>query len=134
MSPLALLHLLATEQERGDTLDERRAAIRRCIAGKARVARDLIEGRRTLLEAAAAFRELQEAVPGYGWKAFRREYPGDSDDERFCRAVIRQVRYALAEGPRAGLVERLEQELESHRQRGTLRLPRTQNTSATPPG
>jgi hypothetical protein len=131
MSPLALLHQLATEQERGATLDDRHAAMRRCVAGKARAAQDLIEGRRTLLEAAAVFRKLQEAVPGYVWEGFRKEYPGDSDDERCCRAVIRQVEYILAEGPRAGVVRQLEKELESHRQHGTLRPPATQQKSAT---
>src|SRR5262249_9496242 len=61
MPPLALLQVLAAEAERGPALDDRRAALLRCIAGKARGARDLIEGRRTLLEAAALFRELQAA-------------------------------------------------------------------------
>jgi hypothetical protein len=125
MSPLAALQLLAAERDRADRLEERGDALLRCQRGKEKAARELIAGRRTLLETAGVFRDLQQAVPSYAWAPFRRAYPGDSDDERFCRCVIRLVATILAEGAvsDAAVVKRLEDELESHRRRGTLRLP-----------
>src|SRR5262249_25957613 len=95
------------------------------------VARDVIAGRVTLLDAAAAFGALQDAVPGYSWDGFREMYAGASDDERLCRAVILYVAVTLADDPglageaerAADLVRRLWEELDAHLRAGTLRLP-----------
>jgi hypothetical protein len=102
------------------------------IVRKQALAEEIIEGRMTLLEAAARFRALDEAPPRFHWEQFRRGYPGAGDEERHCREAIGFVRTWLeARGYEPGsVVPRLEAELQEHLDRGDLRLPAV--VSATP--
>jgi hypothetical protein len=124
----------AQEEARGAELEARLRALTRCKEGKVAAARDLIRGRLKLLAAAARFRDLQQSVPGYPWEGFRRAYPGDSEEERLCRAVIGYVGDAVRDEPGAdpNLVRRLEAELQGHLRRGPLRLSATRDPGVPP--
>ena len=95
--------------------------IRRCIDGKAKVIDELQAGRLTLLQAAASFRELQDAVEEYNWYEFYRLYQGSTDEERFCRAVIFFAQEE--ENVSTPFVRQLEAALQVHLQEGSLRFP-----------
>jgi hypothetical protein len=101
-----------------------RDVLRRLLE-KQRLAGEVIEGRLSLTEAAAAFRHLDEQPPAFNWSDFRRTYPGATDDERHCRAVIVFVRAQLQIRPGAdpALLGRLEAELHDLVGRGGFRLP-----------
>jgi WD40 repeat protein len=107
--------------------DEQLLALRRRIEAKYRLAREVIEGRLTLLEAAARFRDLDREPPPFAWDAFRATCPGASDDELHCREVICFVCAEQRGRPRtdAGIVARLEAELDERLGRGDLHLPAT---------
>ncbi len=72
---------------------------------------DLLEGRRTLREAAAALRAENEAGPPH--LDMHVEYlPGRTEEERYCRSVLAQVRAFAAGDSRApAALARLEAEL-----------------------
>jgi hypothetical protein len=100
-----------------------RAVLR--FARKERLAAEVIDGRLSLPEAAARFLALDENDPEFNWTAFRLYVPGRSDDERYCRQVIRYVEGQL-QGRTAvepGLAERLEAELQDLLDRGGPALP-----------
>jgi hypothetical protein len=102
---------------------QRQQAIERRSAAKKQITRDLIEGRRTLFEAAAAFRLWNEDYPRLPDPFL----PGDSVEERLCRQVIEWVRMTKAEGNPGSVelfCETLEQELRRHiEQNGKVILP-----------
>ncbi len=112
-----------------EPLDETRRqieAIVHRVNSKRHIARELIAGRLTLLQAAGQFRALNQAPPRLHWKEFCAAYPGDSDEERHCREVIAVVTLELENSDSClclAVRARLVAELESHRERGTLRLP-----------
>jgi hypothetical protein len=92
-------------------------------AAKDRVVTALIEGRLTLVEAAAHFRR---------WKHpridIRREYRGDSEEEHLCRQVIRGTEIALRvrgeDAVAAAFAARWNEELRRHlEQHGKVILP-----------
>jgi hypothetical protein len=85
----------------------------------------VIDGRLTLLEAAARFRDLNLEPPLFCWGGFRACYPSASDDGCHCLEVIGYVRAEQRERPgtAAGIADRLEAELQEHVRRGDLRLP-----------
>ena len=88
------------------------------------IARELAAGCIDLAEAAARFRDLYRGMPPSQWRMFRRIYPGASDEERFCRAVVRQVEVALPDGDdKDALLASLRAEIEGRLASGTLRLP-----------
>jgi hypothetical protein len=96
------------------------------LDARTRIARKLIDGRLSLLEAADRYRDLNETAADFDWYGFRHSYPGQSDDERTCRQVIKTA-ISLAEDDAKQLVavtERLERELHSHLQHGSLCIPR----------
>jgi hypothetical protein len=105
--------------------DHRNKAVRECLDGRARVARDVVAGRLTLLEAAGRFRALCQAVPDFQMDLFREFHPGASDEERFCRAVINTVEGVLWDKPDMAreMVRRLKAELADMMDCGTLKLP-----------
>ena len=109
----------------GPNDDEQLRAIRRRIEAKSRLAREVIDGRLTLLEAAARFRDLDLAPPPFAWDGLRCRYPGASDDELHCREVIFFVRAEQRDRPGtdAAIVARLEAELNERLGRGDLHLP-----------
>ncbi len=113
------------ERGRRDRLDREREAIGRRHEAKDGLARELAEGRLTLLEAAARARDMDREDPDFPWDGFRAEGPGASDDERHCLEVIAHLRTSLPLGPAPSeeLARRLEEELRRHREGGTLRLP-----------
>jgi hypothetical protein len=129
-SPRALVDRVLTrvfpeEQRRDAELDGQLDTVRRRTEARKALVRDLGAGRLTLLETAARFRDLDRSAPDFQWDVFRRGYPGDSDDERHCREVIRQL-WAfepLGPAPTRELARRLEGELADYLARGTLRLP-----------
>jgi hypothetical protein len=102
-----------------------REAVDRRAAEKSALAREVIEGRLPLLQAAARFRDLNARPPAFNWGAFRQTYPGDSDDERHCREVIQFVRQEGPQRPGAdpSLVGRLEAELRGLLEHGDCCLP-----------
>jgi hypothetical protein len=113
----------------GASLPETRAVCAR-LEAKERVVRALEAGDCTLLEAAARFRALDTAEPRMRWEYHPDVYAGDTEAERFCRAVIyweENVVWQNSSGDRdaeaAAVVRRLEAELEGHRLCGTLTLP-----------
>jgi hypothetical protein len=77
-------------------LDEQTAAWHRCNAAKREVVQEVIVQRLTLLEAAARFREADAQLPDSFLEVIRLTVPGRSDEERYCRIVIRKVRSLLA--------------------------------------
>jgi hypothetical protein len=88
---------------------------------------ELIEGRMTLLEAAAHFRTLDAAMPAQSMyiHCLRTLQPGRSDEERLCHRVIEYTQRTLANRPAlAGTVtRRLQAELKNHLKRyGVIHL------------
>jgi WD40 repeat protein len=118
---------LDPEAWRGRQNDEQFRALLRRLKAKNRLAREVIDGRLTLLEAAARFRNLDLKPPPFAWDALRSIYPGASDDELHCREVIFFVRAEQRDRPGtdAGIVARLEAELNERLGRGDLHLPAT---------
>jgi hypothetical protein len=111
-------------QERAAQLERQRQAGLRRMEARARVVEDVIERNLPLLEAAARFRDLTRSAPEV-LTQLRLSHPGCSDDELHCLHVIHHVEPRPGDGPRAAEVAaRLRRELASHRERGTLRLPR----------
>ena len=112
-------------------VDPCRQAMRRAT-DKRRLAAEAIEGRLSLVDAAARFRDLNAAAPAFNRQAFCTAYPGGSDDERDCRAVLNFVRVEL-QGRRdadPALAERLEAELHDLLGRGDFRLPEPKPAAA----
>jgi hypothetical protein len=100
------------------------AAIRHRLEAKDNLGLEVACGRLTLVEAAARFRDLDEQPPRFSWEDFRRSHPGATEEERYCREVIKFVgRMLEARGVTdSPIVSRLEQELQAHLERGDLRL------------
>jgi hypothetical protein len=89
------------------------------------VLNDLVEGRCSLLEAAARFRVLNTNTPHFAWESFHFYYPAASDQEAHCRHVIRVVTVYLEDRPDQGraVIQRLETELQERLKRGPIELP-----------
>jgi hypothetical protein len=104
---------------------ERLAGFSRRIHSKWHVIDSLREGRRTLFEAAAMFRSLDQMPPLTNWEAFRRHYRGACDEERHCRQVISWMEATLP--PESvetdATVARLRAELEEAIKHGPPQLP-----------
>src|SRR5262249_15863051 len=93
------------------------------VAAREQIVRALIRDQITLPEAAAHFRRLDELRDVTLPSSFSR-YPGDSDEERVCRQVIRYAAVQFPEGPqRDECVGRLEYELAEQLCGGSVRLP-----------
>jgi hypothetical protein len=122
-----VLKWLHDENEKGEILETRDREVLALTDKKWQVARDLVAGRLTLLEAAARYRDL----PGINkevWLKTVRSEPGTTDSECFCRHAIGWVRHVLefdAPSPsvRADVLARLENELAKHLQQGDIHLP-----------
>jgi hypothetical protein len=93
------------------------------LAGKFRVMADVQAGRLGLLEAAARFRDLNDADPTFDWDLYRAQLPGATDAERHCRNVIEFVDDPTDVHPgQDEVVGRLQAELAEHLRDGTLAL------------
>jgi hypothetical protein len=92
---------------------------------KDRAVRNLLAGRLTLLQAAAQFRDVDEALP-VTWVP-QIAATGPAEGERLCRKVIAMAKGWMEEcvpAQAAAETARLEAELERHRGAdGTVRLP-----------
>ena len=102
--------------------DTRRAELQAILGRMARkhqVAGDVIAGRLSLLEAAAAFRDLDAEGPPNIPIPIRQAFSAAaSDDEAYCRSVLEYVGSAPPE-----LTRRLTDELNARLRDGALRLP-----------
>jgi hypothetical protein len=110
----------------GADIDEKIAQTARRIRRKDAVLAGVVEGRRTLFQAAAMFRALSQGRPSSFWARFRDRFPGANDDERHCREVLHWLNYPhiLADaGERARLIEKLERDLDEAVRRGGVKLP-----------
>jgi hypothetical protein len=107
-----------------EKLERKSRAVLRQLNQKLRVARAVRAGRLTLLEGAALFRALDEGSPWFNPERFRLIYPGDSDEERHCRMVIRfAYSYFPEDAPPSEEARLRLRELSEHLRRGPLRLP-----------
>ncbi len=108
------------------------------IHAKARIVREVIDGRRALLEAAALFRELDRLPPAeevqIGWIPVPLPISTRTEEERYCRSVAVWVWTWItnartpgddsADERAAAAVARLVAEFENERGRcGAIRLP-----------
>jgi hypothetical protein len=85
------------------------------FAGKERIIKDLITGRKTLLQAAAAFQNLAESLPVPMVEQL--PFPGVTQEEKYCRQVIQWIRIPITHETDSyieDLIERLERELAEH--------------------
>jgi hypothetical protein len=99
------------------------------LVAKLQIAREVADGRRTLWEAAALFRELNRLPPEPAKPTHvvsPVHIPVDTEEGWLCRQVVESVRVALYQEPdrAAAVVARLEAEFFAElRRRGTVRLP-----------
>jgi hypothetical protein len=122
--PVAGYFDLEHQRLRSEKLEAWRADCLRRTAADEEIARELAAGRIGLREAAAWYRGLYRSMLESQWEMFRRIYAGGSDEERFCRVVIRLVDARLPDGSaKDALIASLERELQGHLAGGTLRLP-----------
>jgi hypothetical protein len=93
-------------------------------AAKKRLIGELIAGRLSLLETAAGFKQVYKSRSSFVEEEYRRAWPGDSEEERYCRDVIAWVG-VLANSPEQAreVTGRLEAELKERLHSGTLRFP-----------
>ncbi len=103
---------------------EQRAALRQ-LQAQQEITKEVVAGRLTLLESAARLRDVELPAPSFRLDLFREAYRADSDDERFCQAIIQMVRLSVPPDTARTdeLARRLEDELRDRRERGTLILP-----------
>jgi hypothetical protein len=107
-------------------LDLRLAACDRVSQVRKRLARQVIAGQMSLLQAAGRYLDLNESFDDFSWEGFRTRFRGATDLERACRQVIEFVWCELSDDPRAGesATEKLEAELDSLLRNNKLRLDR----------
>jgi hypothetical protein len=110
-------------KKEGELNDQRRVFLK-CKADKEAIIPEVIEQRMSLLKAAARFREIDGKNPLFQKAAFIQGHAGRSDIERYCHAVIGDVRAYLLDRPERAEEEgrRLEAELEDVTQSGALHL------------
>jgi hypothetical protein len=87
------------EWARGRQLEVERKAAVATVAAKIEVMAQVLDGRLSLAEAAARFRELDDSNPGFVRDAFEQSWPGRSDAERYARAVLTHLRGYLRDHP-----------------------------------
>src|SRR5262249_14296877 len=115
---------LEDEHRRSDILFHQCQRCAQNLEAKCRGGEDLREHRLTLPEAAARFRELGCAGLERELELFRLVYPGKTDEERWCRQVIRFLRGTDPDQPElASLADQFEAELTEHLAKGSLHLP-----------
>jgi hypothetical protein len=100
----AVLEIMTEELERSRELDEYgRAFIERVLQRNA-VREELVEqvlaGRLTLWQAAARFKAADATLSPVQQASHRSAFPGETEDERYCREVIFRVEGVLEWQPR----------------------------------
>jgi hypothetical protein len=110
----------------GSDLDLRLAAAHRLGEARQRVARQVLAGKLSLLQAASRYQDLNESHDDFAWDQFRVDFAGSNDDERACRQVIQFAKIELEHDPRAVnlSVTKLERELKDLLRGGKIHLPR----------
>jgi hypothetical protein len=108
--------MLYREMQRGAALSKRDEMVRRCLEAKTRITAEVVAGRLTLLEAAAAFQECHESVKA-GNDSWAGTYQAPGDEEALCHNVILWATKATRRDPelQAAVVGRLEEELRQAR-------------------
>jgi hypothetical protein len=87
------------EKQREEILDR--------LEQKRDIARKVIAGELTLLDAAHRYQVINESGPHFYWEGFRVYHDGDTDEERHCREVADRVEGELvATDPCLGLALR----------------------------
>jgi hypothetical protein len=125
-SPWDWLVELQRQRELGQQLEDLAEGYARRLIRKNVIVNELISGRLSLVEAAAAFRELNQQPPFRDWDAFRRYHSGQNDNERHYREVIEAVALVgsvESDPSHAHLVEYLEAELSTLLRQGPVCLP-----------
>jgi hypothetical protein len=109
----ALYRRFVGQRQRGEELADQEVRLHSRLRGKERVARDLAQGRLTLTQAAARFRELSAGTPEVQ-DAIDRVFRSGSEGEKLCRYVILWTERALEESPETARAtgERLRAELD----------------------
>jgi hypothetical protein len=112
-----------SEQMTAERLAEGNQTVLRRREAKKQIAWNLVDGRVTLFEAAAAFRHWNNEYPQLTVPS----EPGDSAEERLCRQVIEWVRKTVPERDPEGVehyCEPLEEQLRRHKEQyGKVILP-----------
>jgi len=99
------------------------------MTAKFRVADEVIAGRLSLLQAAAAFRDLDERRPRA--VAPCSGYPNASVEEAYCLHVIGYVETQAPSDRASDLTRRLHAELDAKLQNGTLRLSHSEDAPSS---
>jgi hypothetical protein len=115
---------LEEEQQRAELLEADHVLLNRSMRATERIREDLVAGRLTLRQAAAALVALNAARPAR--LRIRTEYfPGDTEEERFARSTVERVGRSLAADPGgAAVMARLEGELKEYLAEKEGRRPR----------
>jgi hypothetical protein len=100
--------------EQSEQIDRFEEASLRRLDTKKRIAEEVIAGQKSLAEAMAQFRALDQEWPKFGSASMTRQDLGISEDEWDGRGVIVTVRNVLTHRPdeAAAVVARLEKELQ----------------------
>jgi hypothetical protein len=129
MPPTASAQETSEESSFAAELKKQENVVRTRIEVTRRVARELIERRLTLLQAATQLRDLDISLAPvrkdiYG-AVFRQIYPGRSDDERYCQRAIAVAESELVLEPvqNRSILRRLKEELQREISHGILQLP-----------
>jgi hypothetical protein len=93
-----ILSQIAAEEQLGAELQDISAALHRANDTKQDVAREVLAGRLTLAQAVDCYREIHEHLP-ISWASMRKHYPGDTDQERWCRNVFSWVQSETGDQP-----------------------------------
>lgn len=90
---------------------------------KYQIARNVIAGQLSLVQAAALFGALNQVPPQTASWHFR--FPGATDEERLCRQVLEYVHWELDKAPDRGdaILARFEADLNQELRTGAIRLP-----------
>ena len=116
---------LHEELERKEQLDRSLEMTCARIESRSAILLDLASDKIELLEAASRLRILDCENAQFNWDLFRSKYPGNSDEERFCRKVIEAVKLSVSPNSDSTRkrVQGLEGELRQLIHDGKLRLP-----------
>jgi hypothetical protein len=126
----ALNQETSEENDRIADLKKQENVVRTRIEVTRWVARELIERRLTLLQAASQLRDLDASLApvrkDYYGAVFHQIYPGRTDDERYCQRAMAVVDSELVLEPaRSGsIMRRLKAEFQREMSHGILQLPR----------
>ena len=126
---------MAEAEQRFEELQAERESVLTLIDRKTAIVEALIDGRVSLLEAAARVRSFYAARPEHLWDyLILASCPGESEDERWCWHVLLYAKAQLPDRPdREAILARLKAEFQNERdQHGSIRLPDSYRPAAGP--